>query len=66
MLIVQWWQKESGPPIKYTENLNLTCRHCKHLGTTPTNVVLCLYSLLYEIALRILYIRCCEMNYIHF
>ena len=52
--------------IKSTENLNMTCRHCKRLVTTPTDVVLCLYSQLYEIALRILYIRCFELNYIYF
>ena len=31
-----------------------------------TNVVLCLYSSLYKIALPIPYIRCCGLNYIHF
>ena len=44
--------------IKSTKNM--TCRHCKCLVTTPTDVVL------YEIAIRILYIRCCLLNYIHF
>ena len=59
-------KKNPDLPIKSTENLNMTCRHCKRLVTTPTDVVLRLYSQLYEIALRILYIRCCELNYIHF
>ena len=59
-------KKNPDLPIKSTENLNMTCGHCKRLVTTPTDVVLCLYSQLYEIALRILYIRCCELNYIHF
>ena len=54
--------------IKFIENLNMTCRHCKckRLVTTPTDVVLWLYSQLYEILLRILYIRRYELNYIHF
>ena len=59
-------KKNPDLPIKSTENLYMTCRPCKRLVTTPTDVVLCLYSELYEIALRILYIRCCELNYIHF
>ena len=59
-------KKNPDLPIKSTENVNMTCRHCKRLVTTPIDVVLCLYSQLYEIALRILYIRCCELNYIHF
>ena len=50
--IIQWWQKESGPPIKSTENLNMTCKHCKRLVTTPTDVFV--YSQSYEKALRIL------------
>ena len=53
-------------PTKSTENLNMTCRHWKRIVTTLTDVVLCLYSQLYEIVLRILYIRCCELNYTHF
>ena len=59
-------KKNPDLPIKFTENLNMTCRHCKRLVTTPTDVVLCLYSQLYDMALRMLYIRCCEVNYIHF
>ena len=59
-------KKNPDLPIKSTENLNMTCRHCKRLVTTPTDVVLCLYCQLYKIALRILYIRCCDLNYIHF
>ena len=59
-------KKNPDLPIKSTENLNMTCRHCNRLVTTPTDVVLCLYSQLYEIAIRMLYIRCCELNYIHF
>ena len=47
-------KKNPDLPIKSTENLNMISRHCKRLGTTPTNVVLCLYSQLHEIALRIL------------
>ena len=55
-------KKNPDLPIKSIENLYMTCRHCKRLVTTPTDVVLCLYSQLYEIALRILYtsIRCCS------
>ena len=37
-------KKNPDLPIKSTENLNMTCRHCKRLVTTPTDVVLCLYS----------------------
>ena len=59
-------KKNPDLPIKSTENLNLTCRHCKRLVTTPTDVVWWLYSQLNEIALRILHIRCCELNYIYF
>ena len=59
-------KKNPELPIKSTENLNMTCRHCKRLVTTPTDVVLCVYSQLHKLALRILYIRCCELNYIHF
>ena len=59
-------KKNPDISIKSTENLNMTCRHSKRLITTPTNVVLCLYSQLYEIALRILYIKCFELNYIYF
>ena len=59
-------KKNPDLPIKSTENFNMTCRHCKRLVTTPTDVVLCLCCQLYEIALRILYIRCCDLNYIHF
>ena len=58
-------KKNPDLPIKSTENLNMTCRHCKRLVTTPTDVVLCVYSQLHKLALRILYIRCCELNYIH-
>ena len=51
-------------PIKSTENLNMTCRHCKRLVITPPpNVVLCLYSQLYEIALHF---KSCVLNYTHF
>ena len=59
-------KKNPDLPIKSTENLNMTCRHCKRLVTAPTDVALGLYSQLFEIALRILYIRCCELNYINF
>ena len=59
-------KKNPDLSIKSTEILNMTCSHCKHLVTTPTDVVLCSYSQLYEIALQILYIRCCDLNYIHF
>ena len=52
--------------IKSTENLKMTCRHSKRLVITPTDVVLCLYSQLYDIALRILQIKCCGVNYTHF
>ena len=45
--------------IKSTKNLNMTCKHCTRLIIIPTDVVLCLYSQLYEIALQILHIRCC-------
>ena len=55
-------KKNPDLTIKSTENINMTCRHCKRLVTTPTDVVLYLYSQLYEIALRILYIRCCELK----
>ena len=41
--------------IKSTENLNMTCRHYKRLVITPTDVVFCLYSQLYERALRMTY-----------
>ena len=37
-------KKNPDLPIKSTENLNMTCRHCKRLVTTPTDVVLCLYN----------------------
>ena len=37
-------KKNPDLPIKSTENINMTCRHCKHLVTTPTDAVLCLYS----------------------
>ena len=64
LIIYSGGKKNPDFPIKSTENM--TCRHCKRLVTTPTDVVLCLYSQLDDIALRILYIRCCELNYIHF
>ena len=35
--------KNPDLPIKSTENLNMTCRRCKRLVTSPTDVVLCLY-----------------------
>ena len=62
-------KKNPDLPIKTTENLNMTCRHCKRLVITPPPPLMmlcCVYSRLYKIALRILYIRCCELNYIHF
>ena len=37
-------KKNPDLPIKSTENLYMTCRPCKRLVTTPTDVVLCLYS----------------------
>ena len=46
-------KKNPHLPIESTESLDMTCRHCKSLVTTPTDVVLCLHSQLYEIALRI-------------
>ena len=55
MYIYSGGKKNPDLPIKFTENLNMTCRHCKRLVTTPTEVVLRLYSQLCEIALRILY-----------
>ena len=38
-------KKNPDLPIKSTENLKTTCRHCKRLVITSTDVVLCLYSL---------------------
>ena len=40
-------KKNPDLPIKSTENLNMTCRHCKRLVTTPTDVVLCIYTVSY-------------------
>ena len=37
-------KKNPDLPIKSTENLNMTCRQCKRLVTTPTDVELCLYN----------------------
>ena len=59
-------KKNPDLPVKSAENLYMTYRHCKRLVTTTTDGVLCLYSQFYEIALRILYIKCSELNYIHF
>ena len=53
VLMYSGGKKNPDLPIKSTENLNMTCRHCVRLVTTPTDVVLCLYSQLYEIVLRI-------------
>ena len=37
-------KKNPDLPIKSTENLNMTCRHCKRLVITPTDVVLGIYT----------------------
>ena len=59
-------KENPGLLIKTNEIIHRTHTHCKRLIITSTDSVLCLYSLLYEKALPILYIWCCELTYTHF
>ena len=43
-ITIQWWQKNPNIPIKSTENLNMTCRHCKRLVIV---VLCCVYTVSY-------------------
>ena len=54
MCIYSGGKKNPDLPIKSIENLIMTCRHCKRLVTTPTDIVFYLYSQLYKIALQII------------
>ena len=47
-------KKNPNLPIKITENVHLTYKHCKRLIITSTDVVLYLYSPLYELALLLM------------
>ena len=46
LIIYSGSKKNSDLPIKSTENLNMTCRHCKRLVTTPL-MLCCVYTVSY-------------------